>query len=251
MRAFCAVTAHFCDAKGEFRTLLLSLPHQAGHHTGFNIASTISAIVQTFGLEQKLGWFVCDDASNNDTCIEALGSEFEFDRFERRIRCIGHIINLVARSLLFGKEPEALQEKLTQSDDNELWRKRGPLGKIHDIVIWIRASPQRREQLRNYQVHHPLIDEGTGEEKPNTHELVAENNTRWNSFCYMLQRAVQQKDSITNLMEEEHSKWDGIIAKYSRFGQPLDTSKKPSVLDDKFTSEDWQMLNNYLEFLQP
>ena len=55
MRAFCAITAHFCDAKGEFRTLLLGLPHQAGRHTGVNIAPTTSAIVQTFGLEQKLG----------------------------------------------------------------------------------------------------------------------------------------------------------------------------------------------------
>lgn len=40
--------------------------------------------------------------------------------FERRIRCISHVINLVARSLLFGKEPEALEEKLTQSNDIEL-----------------------------------------------------------------------------------------------------------------------------------
>jgi hypothetical protein len=52
-------------------------------------------------------------------------------------------------------------------------------------------------------------------------------------------------------MEEEHSKWDGIIARNRRSGQPLDNSKKPSVLDDTLTSEDWQMLNNYLEFLQP
>jgi hypothetical protein len=141
MRAFCAITAHFCDAKGEIRTLLLGLPHQAGHHIGVNIVLTISAIVQTFGIEQKLGWFVCNNASNNDTCIEALSSEFEFDHFERRIRCVGHVINLVARSLLVGKELEALEEKLTQSDDIELWRKRGPLSKIHNIVIWIRASP--------------------------------------------------------------------------------------------------------------
>jgi hypothetical protein len=69
----------------------LGLPHQAGRHTGANIAPTISAIVQTFGLEQKLGWFVYDNALNNDTYVEALGSEFEFDHFERRIRCIGHV----------------------------------------------------------------------------------------------------------------------------------------------------------------
>jgi hypothetical protein len=141
MRAFCAITAHFYDAKGEFRTLLLGLPHQAGRHTGVSIALTISAIVQTFGLEQKLGWFVRDNALSNDTCIKALSSEFEFDHLKRRIRCIGHVINLVAPSLLFSKDPEAQEEKLTQADDIELWRKRGPLGKIHNIVTWIRASP--------------------------------------------------------------------------------------------------------------
>jgi hypothetical protein len=69
----------------------LGLLHQAGRHTGANIAPTISAIVQTFGLEQKLGWFVCDNALNNDTYVEALGSEFEFDHLERRIGCIGHV----------------------------------------------------------------------------------------------------------------------------------------------------------------
>ncbi|KAI4751384.1 hypothetical protein E4T52_14740 [Aureobasidium sp. EXF-3400] len=67
----------------------------------------------------------------------------------------------------------------------------------------------------------------------------------------MLRSAIQQKDSITDLIEEEHSKWDGIIARNRRSGQPLDTSKKPSVLDDTLTREDWQMLNNYLELLQP
>jgi hypothetical protein len=55
--------------------------------------------------------------------------------------CVGHVINLIARSLLFGKDLEALKEKLTQSDDIELWRKRGPLSKIHNIVTWIRALP--------------------------------------------------------------------------------------------------------------
>jgi hypothetical protein len=51
----------------------------------------------------------------------------------------------------------------------------------------------------------------------------------------MLRRATQQKDSIADLIEEEHSKWDGMF-------QPLDASKKPSVLDDMLTSEDWQIL---------
>jgi hypothetical protein len=67
----------------------------------------------------------------------------------------------------------------------------------------------------------------------------------------MLRRAIQQKDSIRDLIEEEHSRWDGIIARNCRSGQPLHTSKKPPVLDDSLTSEEWQMLNNCLEYFQP
>jgi hypothetical protein len=107
MRAFCAFTVHFCDTKGEFKTLLLGLLHQASRRTSVEIAPTISAVIQTFGLEQNLCWYVCDNASNNDHCIEALGSEYNSDYVERRIRCFGHVFDLGARSLLFGKDPEA------------------------------------------------------------------------------------------------------------------------------------------------
>jgi len=129
--------------------------------------------------------------------------------------------------MLFGKDSKALEEKPTQADDVELWRKRGLIDKIHNIFTWIRASPQRREQLRNYQVDQSLMDEGTAEERPNMPELIADNNTLWNSFFYMLRRTIQQKDSITDLIEEEHSKWDGILWKkcYSRGPQNRKTWK--------------------------
>jgi hypothetical protein len=103
MRVFCDFTVHFCGTKGEFETLLLGLPHQASRHTSVEIVPTIPAVIQTFGLEQNLCWFVCDNASNNDHCIEALGSEYNSDHVKRRIRCSGHLFGLGARFLLLAK----------------------------------------------------------------------------------------------------------------------------------------------------
>jgi hypothetical protein len=45
---------------------------------------------------------------------------------------------LFAREILFGKDPDALQEEIQQAKeglkDLELWRKKGPTGKLHKVV---------------------------------------------------------------------------------------------------------------------
>jgi hypothetical protein len=46
-------------------------------------------------------------------------------------------------------------KKLEQKHYLELlaaWRKKGPVGKLHNIVIWIRRTPQRRQTFRNIEM---------------------------------------------------------------------------------------------------
>jgi hypothetical protein len=68
----------------------------------------------------------------------------------RRLRCAGHVLNLVAREILFGKDPDALQEEIQQAKeelkDLELWRKKGPIGKLHNIVKYLREAPRDRNR---------------------------------------------------------------------------------------------------------
>lgn len=258
MVAFCGITAHFCDARGKYRSFLLALPQHAGSHAGSNIAETISEIITTFSLEKKLGYFQCDNATNNDTCIQALADQFQFEYRERRLRCIGHIINLVARALLFGNDPDALEHDLTISaDDIRIWRNKGPCGRFHNQNTYIRASPQRRERFRRHQINHPLWDDATGDERPNGHELIADNNTRWNAFYHSLERGIEQRASFVDFMEEEASKWDTFVAKWKRDHPsqhelpPSELAKRPAILDDWLSSEDWQVLVDYKNMLQP
>lgn len=96
------LTVHFLDDEGKFRTFLLGLPQIEGRHSGENLADRVS-------LEDRIGYFVTDNAENNDTCLEDLGTEFGFDKQHKRLRCCGHIINLVARSILFGTDAMRLR----------------------------------------------------------------------------------------------------------------------------------------------
>ena len=44
-----------------------------------------------------------DNAYNNDTCLKALSLLYPIDVSDARLRCLGYIINLVVKYLLYSK----------------------------------------------------------------------------------------------------------------------------------------------------
>jgi hypothetical protein len=79
----CGIVVHFISQQGRLRTFLLSLPEVVGGHTGVNIAEGVTAIVNEFGIQNQVGYFVLDNADNNDTAVDTLADEFGFDTDER------------------------------------------------------------------------------------------------------------------------------------------------------------------------
>ncbi|KEQ63696.1 uncharacterized protein M437DRAFT_45652, partial [Aureobasidium melanogenum CBS 110374] len=53
-----------------------------------------------------------DNASNNDTCLQTLAKEFNFNFNTSRLRYIRHIINLIARLIIFRADPNAFKATL-------------------------------------------------------------------------------------------------------------------------------------------
>lgn len=90
---------------------------------------------------------------------------------------MGHIINLSVNSFLFVTNIEDLelaQEETTTNESLESiqsWRKFGPLGKLHNIVVNIQASAQRMQEFC-------LLSKNR---RP-----ARDNKTRWNSWAHML-----------------------------------------------------------------
>jgi hypothetical protein len=79
----CGIVVHFINQQGKLCTFLLSLPDVVGSHTGINIAEGVTAIIHEFGLKDRLGYFVLDNAENNDTAVTALADAFAFDAGQR------------------------------------------------------------------------------------------------------------------------------------------------------------------------
>jgi len=90
--------------------------------------------------------------------LRALANAFGFNPAHRRLRCHGHIINLAVQAFLFGKNKDASDEAMRQvslrsrreqdgvgkrAETAHAWRQHGPLGMLHNLVVWIRSSTQR------------------------------------------------------------------------------------------------------------
>jgi hypothetical protein len=86
-----------CCEFGNLKTFLLALPEQSGPHSGVNNANNVAAIIHHYNLEDKIGYFMTDDVTNNDTFLEELGGEFDFNPVHRRLRCSGSVNSTTER----------------------------------------------------------------------------------------------------------------------------------------------------------
>lgn len=78
------------------------MPALYKRHTGAALADEVADTICAFSLEDKVGYCTLDNAMNNDTAMETLAQEFDFDRHERRIRCAPHFLNLLVKAMMYG-----------------------------------------------------------------------------------------------------------------------------------------------------
>jgi hypothetical protein len=145
-----AVVSHFVSHTSEAKSCLLGLRHVEGSHSGENIAQSVIAVIEEYEIKDLLGYFVLDNVLSNDTCVQEILKQLrpELDLQKRCLRCFGHIVNLAAKAFLFGEEAEAFELEVDsyvqlQQEEKELraWRKLGPIGKLHNVVTYIRKTP--------------------------------------------------------------------------------------------------------------
>jgi len=69
----------------------------------------------------------------------------------------------------------------------ELWKKFGCLGRLHNLVRYIRLTPQRREEFATIVIGGDLSAfDGL--------ELIQNNSTRWNSWFHSITRALNVRE---------------------------------------------------------
>jgi len=232
-REYVAVCAHFVDRKGHPRTLLLGFPRRHGGHTGNDLAVLVMPVIIQYGIGEKLGSFVMDNADDNDKCLEALQRSFSsIDPETDRIRCIGHIINLVVKALLFGEGVSAWEKSLIEASEEQrisLWSLKGVIGKLHNLVIYVNRNDARREQLKTR-----MRVTKTSDGKLFVGVLLSDGGIRWNATYYMIERALKCRPAI----DLYQAQW-----------KPTDKHDKHK--NDFLTEADWHELELFHKLLQP
>jgi len=99
-------------------SILLGLRRLRGPHSGENIAEAIVSVIRKYEITDQMGYFVLDNASSN-TCVTCVLDTLEVDDTteNRRLCCLGHVINLAAKAFLFGKNPDAFEKELKSVDE--------------------------------------------------------------------------------------------------------------------------------------
>ncbi|KAG9381305.1 Dimer-Tnp-hAT domain containing protein [Pyrenophora tritici-repentis] len=178
-RGFFGVVAHFANASGVIQDLPIALPHLAGSYC---IGS------------DKLGYFVLDNAANNDTAVSSLAHAYDFNAAHRRLRCGPHTLNLIGQAIIFGSNQEAYnnnndEQLQTEEVYMQEWRQEGPLGVLIDVINHIKifqtaanAELPARERLHVLEPVKPVV-------------------TRWNSYYAAFKRATQLQAAYNSYAE--------------------------------------------------
>jgi len=112
-------------------------------------AAVIQPLLDRFSItKDNLGYFVLDSAPNNDTILKELGQSMGFNPKEKRLRCMGHIFNLITKFYLYGQDTSTFDDTFKEAGSEkrrQLWRQRDKLGKLHNLVAHVMALGKRSD----------------------------------------------------------------------------------------------------------
>jgi hypothetical protein len=203
------------------------------------MAELVLDVCLEYGIATRLGYFIMDNAANNTTMLEVLAESLpSIDPTEHRVRCLAHVINLSAKTLLKSLDSAPATEFDLDSDANpdgdgeiDLAPAPGPVAKLSFCVHYIRRSPLRRAEYRAAVEDLDLPDA--------TPTLVSDNDTRFNSVCNMIRSALPAQMAIDQFMFEE------------QYAHPANSKIRKNLHKNLLLPDDWHDLDILYGLLRP
>lgn len=169
---------------------------------------------------------MCD--ALRDALLET-NDESDWQPTERRLRCIGHIINIAVQAFFFAKDKEAVELAIEQAihslrhvddellllsekDETAGWIKIPPLQKILAFVTTLSRSDKLYNAFR----------------KAAGKVIRRPNDTRWNSYLFTFEDALELRAVYTSFIYDHQQ-----------------------LADKELTAAEWQLVEQTVQFLQP
>ena len=199
-------------------------------HGGVEVAAVVSNTLDYYGIKDRLGYITSDNHGANDVLCNILAQELNgWDPQQRRLRCVGHIINLAVQSFLFAKSKEAVElaiqsanqsglsidEELLQrqdEDDEAGWIKTPALQKVLSFCTRLRRSDRLFNAFKRIAGR----------------AIRAPNQTRWNSYYNTFEDALELRTYYTSFVIDN-----------------------PDLHQYELSAADWQLIELTITFLQP
>lgn len=76
---FVAIVAHYIHDKLKLQITLIGLLQVICSHSSEIVAKQVVQVIQEYGFEKKLGYFILDNAMSNNICLKAILTEIRLD----------------------------------------------------------------------------------------------------------------------------------------------------------------------------
>jgi hypothetical protein len=124
------------------------------------------------------------------------GQHLEFEGSKRRVRCFGHIVNLAAAALLFGKDASKFKdllgsERTTALAKHKEYQKKGPIGKLAAMVATLKRSEFLTNSLLEKQRVAFAASNDAKIRAQTPVKVISYVATRWLSMLQVIRRALK------------------------------------------------------------
>jgi len=94
---------------------LLGLRCLKGPYSRENITEAIIAVIKTYKIIDKIGYFILDNAGLNNTYISAIIKRLNIKdtKEHHRLCCLGYVLNLLVKAMLFSENPKVFKKDIT------------------------------------------------------------------------------------------------------------------------------------------
>lgn len=90
-------------------------------HSGGNLGKAFASTLSTCSIESsQIGAFVIDNASSKNDMLEEPSHYYVINLSACRLRCIGHIMNLIVKAVIVGDDIKKFEKELSsESNDGD------------------------------------------------------------------------------------------------------------------------------------